>query len=244
MGCYTIVFIQGHAQGTNEKLKQAGKRLLHTGTTTPLQVLYLLPTTYSPATSESDNATLSSSTNHTAASQASTTSTRGPCNGILIGSDFALAFEFFPIASPLVDEDEDEEDERFRFSNAFCSTRARCLSPTGARMMRAQSSDSARSMLPCNAGADAGEGEGVATSARAVVDVDADADADVKADRDVDGESGSNKVDPGTVRTCVATGAGGRVGREEVGAGGGSMASFPYPLLLPWPFASRARARE
>src|SRR5260221_3721878 len=137
MGCYTIVFIQGHAQGTNEKLKQAGKRLIHAGTTTPLQVLHLLRTIYSPATSDSDNATLSSSTNYTAASQVSTTSTRGPCNGILIGSDFALAFEFFPMRSPLVDE-----DERFRFSNAFCSTRARCLSAAGARMMRPQSSDS------------------------------------------------------------------------------------------------------
>jgi len=68
------------------------------------------------------------------------------------------------------------------------------------------------------------------------VDVDADAepDANPEADRDVDGESGSNKVDPRTVRVGAATGAGGEGGerREEVGTGGGSMASFPlYPFL-------------
>lgn len=110
-------------------------------------------------------------------------------------------------------------------------------------MMRAQSSESARSILPCNAGAGAGAGEEevVATSTRADVDVDADPDAK----RDVDGESGSNKVDPWMVRIGATTGAGGEggVGREEAGAGGGSMASFPlHPLL--WPFEPRARTRE
>lgn len=195
-----------------------------------------------PTTSDSDKATLSSSTNHTAASQASTTSTRGPCKGILIGSDFALAF--LPAPSPLIDEEEEEEDERFRFSNALCSARSRCLSATGARMMRAQSSASARSIPPCNAGAGTGEGEGDIISASADMDVDADADADPEADRDVDGESGSNKLDPGTVSIGATTGAGddGGLGREGAGIGGASMASFPlHPR--PWPFA-RARARE
>ena len=73
------------------------------------------------------------------------------------------------------------------------------------------------------------------------VDADADPNADPEADRDVDGKSGSNKVDPGTVRMGAATGVRGEGG--EVGTGGGSMASFPlYPLL--WPFAACARARE
>ena len=61
--------------------------------------------------------------------------------------------------------------------------------------------------------------------------MDVDADADPEAERDVDGESGSNKLDPGTVRLGAATGAGagdnGGLGREEVGVGGASMASFP-----------------
>lgn len=189
----------------------------------------------------------SSSTNHTAASQASTTSTRGPCKGILIGSDFALALEFFPGPSPLVDEDEGEQVRRFRFSNALCSVRARCLSATGARMIRAHSSASASSAFPCNVGAGAGEEGAVAASTRADVDVDANADPDPdpEAHRDVDGESGSNKVDPGTVRIGATTEAGGEGGgeREEVGGGGGSMASFPlYPIL--WPFVPEARARE
>jgi hypothetical protein len=150
---------------------------------------------------------------------------------MLIGNDFALAFEFFPVPSPLVEEDEEEEDKRFCFSNAFCSTRPRCLSATGARMIRAQSSASERSAFPCNVRAGVGEQEGVAASVRTDMDVDADADPDrdPEADRDVDGESGSKKVDPGTVRIGAATGAGGEGGarREEVGAGGGSMASFP-----------------
>ena len=74
----------------------------------------------------------------------------------------------------MADKEEEEEDETFRFSNALCSARLRCLSATGARMMWAQSNDSARSLLLCNVGA--GEGEGVATSVRADVDVDTDAD--------------------------------------------------------------------
>ena len=74
----------------------------------------------------------------------------------------------------MADKEGEEEGETFRFSNALCSARLRCLSATGARMMWAQSNDSARSLLLCNVGA--GEGEGVATSVRADVDVDTDVD--------------------------------------------------------------------
>lgn len=64
-----------------------------------------------PPPHDSEKATLSSFINHTAASQASTTLARGgPCKGILIGSDFALAFEFFPVLSPLVEENEKTKD--------------------------------------------------------------------------------------------------------------------------------------
>jgi len=114
-------------------------------------------------------------------------------------------------------------------------------------MIRAQSSASARSTFPCNVGAGVGEEDAVTSSTTADVDVDPDADPDAnpEADRDVDGPSGSNKVDPGTVRIGAGTGAGGEGGEriEEVGAGGGSMASFPL-FLLPWPFVPHSLARE
>jgi hypothetical protein len=154
------------------KQKQAGNRLSYTDTTTP--ILHLPTGTIILQQHPTPTNLRSQVLPTTAASQASTTSTRGPCKGILIGSDFALAFEFFPVPSPLVEED--EEDKRFRFSNAFCSARPRCLSATGARMIRAQSSTSVRSTFPCDVGAGRGEEEGVAASASTRADVDVDAD--------------------------------------------------------------------
>jgi hypothetical protein len=61
-----------------------------------------LPTTIIPQqpSPDSDKVMLSSSTNHTAASHARTTSTRGPCKGILIGSGFLLPLFEVPAPSP------------------------------------------------------------------------------------------------------------------------------------------------
>jgi len=108
MALWLAYLIQARAQGANKKTTTSQQppiiyQYYRTNFASPHQH-------YSPTSSDSDKATLSSSTIHTAASQASTTSTRGPCKGMLIGSDFALAFEFFPTPSPLVEED-NEDDE-------------------------------------------------------------------------------------------------------------------------------------